>query len=226
MKLPPFDRKGTEPLNRARLAHLASLGLDLENKSVLEVGAGWGKLTHFFEGRGCRVLSTEGRLHNIAVNLDLHPWREGRVIHADLLVEDSHDWWGLFDIVFCYGTIYHLSKPAMVLVDLAHACGGLFLLEARVSPVDNGKPNFKKEGDAIDTSMDGTACRPARDWLMAEMRKHYPFVYITRTQPDDPEFVLEWPASELDVRAVFVASRQELDLPTLSPVLLNQQGRQ
>ena len=35
-------------LNEARLRHLASLGLLLEGKTVLEVGAGIGLLTHFF----------------------------------------------------------------------------------------------------------------------------------------------------------------------------------
>jgi len=225
MKVNPFDREGTKNLNIARLAHLSSLGLDIEGRSVLEVGSGFGKLTHFFEERNCQIFSTEGRPGNVAVNIARHPWRAGRVTHVDLLSSGSHDGMGSFDIVFCYGTIYHLSNPAAMLDDLDYACNDLFLLESRVSPVDNGLPNFKDEGDAINTSMDGVACRPARDWLMAEMRKHFPFVYITRTQPDDPEFVLEWPASEPDVRAVFVASRTELNLPALSPELLMRQTK-
>ena len=225
MRVNPFDREGTNRLNQARLAHLSSLDLGLYGKTVLEVGSGFGKLTHFFEEQGCRILSTEGRPDNVAVNLARHPWRKDRVVHIDLLIEGSHDHLGPFDIVFCYGTIYHLSNPAIVLADLARTCGDLLLLESRVSPVDNGLPNFKPEGDAINTSMDGTACRPARDWLMAEMRKHFPFVYITQTQPDDPEFVLEWPAPEPDARAVFVASRQGLDLPVLLPSLPGKQTK-
>ena len=47
-------------INRVRQEHLASLGLELHGKSVLEVGAGIGLHTDFFEERGCDVLSTDG----------------------------------------------------------------------------------------------------------------------------------------------------------------------
>lgn len=45
--------------NARRQEHLATLGLDLGNKSVLEVGAGIGDHTQFFLDRGCKVLCTE-----------------------------------------------------------------------------------------------------------------------------------------------------------------------
>ena len=45
---------------KARLDHLASLNLDISEKSVLEVGAGIGLLTGFFEDRGCSILSLKG----------------------------------------------------------------------------------------------------------------------------------------------------------------------
>ena len=42
-------------INHARQDHLAALGLDLQAKRVLEVGAGIGLHTEFFEKRGCEV---------------------------------------------------------------------------------------------------------------------------------------------------------------------------
>ena len=47
-------------INQARQSHLASLGLDLANKRVLEVGAGIGLHTPFFRERGCEVTVTDG----------------------------------------------------------------------------------------------------------------------------------------------------------------------
>src|SRR5882762_4963062 len=52
-------------INAARQAHLASLGLELEHKQVLEVGAGIGLHTPFFLERGCKVLVTDGNPENV-----------------------------------------------------------------------------------------------------------------------------------------------------------------
>lgn len=218
-----FDQPHALAINEARLKHLVSLGLDLENKTVLEVGAGIGRLTHFFEKRGCDVISTEGRPGNIAENLRRHPWR--KVQKADLMVPGSHDHFRKFDVVFCYGVLYHVADPASVLDDLAQVCKGLFLLETRVFPKDNNRVHQRREKDKIDQSLDGRGCRPARNWLMAELRKHYKFVYVTRAQPNHHEFALKWPSERQKVRAVFVASRDELDLPTLSDELPMRQKR-
>ena len=46
--------------------HLASLGLSLEGRRVLEVGAGVGHLSGFFLERGCDLVVTEGRPENVA----------------------------------------------------------------------------------------------------------------------------------------------------------------
>ena len=45
--------------NARRQEHLASLGLDLRHKSVLELGAGVGDHTVFFLDRDCVVTSVE-----------------------------------------------------------------------------------------------------------------------------------------------------------------------
>src|ERR1700689_2103588 len=50
--------------NARRLEHLASLGLDLHGRSVLELGAGIGDHTTFFLDRDCSVVSVEPRPEN------------------------------------------------------------------------------------------------------------------------------------------------------------------
>jgi hypothetical protein len=53
-------------LNAARLAHLAALDLPMDGGTVLEVGAGVGRLTGFFIGRGCSVVVTEARVESVS----------------------------------------------------------------------------------------------------------------------------------------------------------------
>ncbi len=92
-------------INQARQQHLAGLGLDLEAKRVLEVGAGIGLHTGFFEERGCDVLSTDANPVNAAEMLRRYPHRKIGVLDLDrpIALADL----GRFDIVYCYGTLYH-----------------------------------------------------------------------------------------------------------------------
>jgi sulfatase maturation enzyme AslB (radical SAM superfamily)/SAM-dependent methyltransferase len=218
-----FDSEVAVGINRARLDHLASLGLDLTNRTVLEVGAGVGQLTGFFERLGCEVMSTEARPENVAEALRRFPHRAGKVEVADLSEVGSHARFGGFDIVFCYGTLYHLSDPALCLAELAPRCREVLLLETCVSSVDNGQINPMSEPAATrNNSCHGSGCRPGRDWIMQELKKHFPHVYVSALQPDFPDFQLNWPCPEQAgglVRAVFVASRNPITLPTLTPHL-------
>ena len=68
--LPPgdvecFDAPDALSINRARLSNLESLGLPLQDKSVLDVGCGVGHLAQFFVERQCRVVCLDARAENI-----------------------------------------------------------------------------------------------------------------------------------------------------------------
>jgi predicted O-methyltransferase YrrM len=214
-----FDSDGALAINRARQDHLASLGLDLAGRSVLEVGAGVGWHTGFFERLGCSILTTDARPENVAETLQRFPYRTGHVEVADLSVPGSHVRFGDFDIIYCYGTLYHLREPALCLQDLACRCRGLLLLETCVYPSDNGQINLVAEqASNPNQSFQGIGCRPGRDWIRQELLKHFPHVYVSVTQPAFPDFVLEWPAlpkQDTNFRAIFVASRVPLALATL-----------
>lgn len=222
-----FDSPSATQINKARLDHLESLGLPLPGKTVLEVGAGIGKLTSFFETQGCRIVSTDARPDNVHINRLRHPKRT--VYIADLNIPGSHDDLGGFDIVFCYGTLYHLENPALAIANLAPFCKDLFLLETCVHHADNNEINPVNElTTAHDQSFHGKGCRPARNWFMHELKKYFPFVYVSSTQPDHDEYPLVWPndsASGRLSRAVFVGSRTSLSLPTLQETLPSVQVR-
>src|SRR6266540_6367515 len=53
--------------NARRQEHLASLGIPVAGRSVLEVSAGIGDHSHYFLDRGCQLTITEAREENLRV---------------------------------------------------------------------------------------------------------------------------------------------------------------
>ena len=214
----------------ARLRHLASLKLDPQicGRSVLEVGAGVGDLTGFFADRGCRVLATDVRQENVDVMRERFAG-SGRVRPAVLDLEriaaggvQQHD------IVFCYGVLYHLERPAEAIKSLSRLCREMIVIETCVSFGDHEAINLIGE-NAADPSQAarGTGCRPTRPWMLARLAEHFKYVYMPVTQPSHPEFPLDWsagnPGSMLH-RAVFIGSREPVANPRLEATLLTYQG--
>ena len=219
-----FESRDALHLNRARLDHLASLDLDVDRKRVLEVGAGIGLLTGFFEARGCRVLSTEPRAENLAEMRRRFPHRDVRPLDLDRDRDLSGI--GPFDIAFCYGTLYHLAKPREALEALASAAD-LLLLETCLTPGAHVDVHLVREGPSHNQAIAGVGCRPTRAWVMETLRALWGHAYTTIDQPDHPDFETDWlvPYKHGNHRAVFVASRAPLSCPKLTETLPDRQER-
>lgn len=205
-------------INARRLEHLATLGLPLAGRRVLEVGAGPGDLTSFFLDRGCSVHATDARAELLAVLAKQHAGRS--VTTAVLDLDAPGEFAGEpFDVAFCYGLLYHLGDPTGAIAYLASACRGMLLLESCVSYGDGEALNPVEEDARYKSqAVSGRGCRPTRGWYWARLRAHFPFVYAPATQPAHEEFPLDWTRdanrSPLK-RAVFVASRTPIDHPLM-----------
>ena len=188
-------------INKARLDHLRSLQLDISGQTVLEVGAGIGLHTSFFEGLGCDVLSTDGREENEVVSL------------------------GQFDIVFCYGALYHLSTPEASLQALSDVCRNMILLETRVTPGLHNAAHLVRENISFNSALRTVACRPTRPWVMEKLEQYWGYAYVSEKQPRHQDFQLDWvvPPDVLTHRAVFVGSKKPLDNPSLLDSLPDRQ---
>jgi len=217
-----FSEPGYMAHNKARQDHLASLGLPLKNKSVLELGAGIGDHTPFFLDRGCTVTITDGRPDNVKQIKNRFPASDVFTLNVER--PDIYFHAPFFDIVYCYGLLYHTKEPFRILPTIAEWCGGLLLLETCVSPSD---PHSIKEEDAQDPrcALDGIGSRPNREAVWRTLGRLLPYVYIPTTQPDHDEFPLDWTDPKGECRAVFVASRTPLENPLLSDQLLMKQTR-
>jgi SAM-dependent methyltransferase len=221
--LSPFYSEDYQRHDAARLGHLASLGLPLERRSVLEVGSGPGGHTGFYLDRGCTLLATDARPACLEALHKRHPRASTAVVDWNFPPEDL----GAFEVVHCYGILYHLQYPQQALDALARACSDLMVLETCVAPGSANQLVIGREDARNPTqSFTGWACRPTRLWVFEQLRQRFPFVYSTRTQPNHPEFPTDWTLSyriNQLIRGVFVASRRELPPAALIDQLLDGQ---
>ena len=213
-----FSEPGYLEINRARLEHLESIldsCVDVRGRSVLELGAGVGDLTAPFMLRGGKVTTTDARPEHVAA------LRERWPAALALQLDACNPAWqsASFDVVSCYGLLYHLDRPLSALSWMAESCSGVLLLETCVSRGDETQVFFFAE-EAADprNSVRGLGCRPTRSWIWETLTDLFEHVYAAVEQPAHPEFPLDWSAPPADgnVRAVFVASRSPLASPLLT----------
>jgi SAM-dependent methyltransferase len=201
-----------------RLEHLASLNLPISRSTVLEVGAGIGELTSFFLDRECKVVATDARVDSLTSLKAKLPELDARVLDLEnpgtTLGDDE-----IFDLVFCYGVLYHLSRPAEAIRYMASHTGKMMILETRVSP---GSGEFfhpyPENRDQPSQALSGQGCRPTRDWIFNRLRDNFAFVYMPITQPHRPNFITDWSRKYDDdavLNAIFIGAHCELTHPAL-----------
>jgi SAM-dependent methyltransferase len=208
--------------NQRRQEHLASLGLNLTDKRVLELGAGIGDHTTFFTDRGCSVISIEPRPENCRLfRANMASLGISSPDPVDLIESSFEGAEDLaleaFDVVYAYGVLYHLTDPARGLAFMARHCAGILLLETCVSFGSEQAINLVAEGGPSQ-AITGTGCRPTRTWVWSHLSELFPYVYATATQPAHPEFPLNWHSAlsnESFTRSVFAAAQWPIDNPLL-----------
>lgn len=219
-----FDSPGALAINQARMAHLDSLQLPLAGKRVLDAGCGVGHLARFFVDRGCQVTCVDARQENVDSLRSRYPDLDAHTVNVEA---DSLISLGRFDIVFCYGLLYHLENPVAALRNFEQVCDGILLLETVVS--DHVEPVLRLIDEPAETpnqALGGLAGRPSPAFVaMALTRVGYRYVYAPKLPPDHPDFQFAW-GNNLEfsrdghlLRCIFVGSHQPLDNSALSLLL-------
>jgi hypothetical protein len=208
-------------INDARIKHADSLGLLQPGMTVLEVGAGVGDHTLYLLSKGCKVTATDARTENLIALESACPQARAMRLNLDagpLPMSPRHD------LVYCYGTLYHLCNPSAAIQFMA-AQGRMLMLETCVSYGVDYNLVLGDEDPADPTqSFGGRGCRPTRTWVFVELCRNYQHVYSTLTQPSHKDFPTDWTQRTVDIpRAVFVASHEPLDNALLFHGLLDKQ---
>jgi len=196
------------------MEHLESLGLPFQGKSVLEVGCGVGHFTKWLLETmkvAPPIVCVDGRAENIAeLKRRVPEHAEGFVIDLD------HDGdIGLrFDIVFCYGLLYHLENPLLVLRKLATVCAGVLLMESIVAGETGRTLTLMDEPSHVQNQgLTPLAQWPSRDWIEHVLRTLGFHVYRT-PPPQHPDFT----GGSSIQRVVLIGSREPLDNSKLTEV--------
>ncbi|CAE8581030.1 unnamed protein product [Polarella glacialis] len=216
-------------LNMRQLEHLATLGLPLAGRSVLELGARSGQLTSFFTDRGCKVTVVEPRHGNLLL---LRKKLAKRLMFPDpsrvtLLSMDLEKDMpaGQWDVVFCYGLLYHLARPQEFLDRLAAQVGDILILETVVAW--NSSYWSDEDPRALSMGLASRVQRLSRRAIFEILKSRFPHTYVPRSQPSHSSYPTDWGSEEPPSRprAVFIASRRPLMKDSASSSLLTQLPR-
>ena len=218
-----FDDDAADRINAARMAFIRRLPLELQGKRVLDVGAGVGHFARLYADCGARVVAIEGRADNVRLLQARHPDIEA---HVGDIQEASLDGLGRFDVVHCFGLLYHLDSPVAALRRLERVCDEVLLLETMICDAAAALTVLVDESRSVNQALAGLGCRPSPSFVaLALNRVGFPCVYGAATPPDHPDFQFDW-RNDLSVardghglRCVFVASRRPIISPDLHPLI-------
>ena len=216
---PLFDQPFYTAITDARLAHLATLELPLEGRSVIDVGCGIGRLSEFFVERGCDVLCVDGREENISRLRRNYPDRRAAVVDVEGDELLAH---GEFDVFFCYGLLYHLAEPFGFLRRAAQVCRELMVIETCICDAEEHVSFLVRDPPDPTMALEEIGSRPSPSYIAAALRAGgFEHVYSPRESPDHPDFRyrrlndLSYFRDGHALRDIFVAARQPLDSPAL-----------
>lgn len=217
-----FDREHFRTFNAARLKHLASLELPVDGKRVLDLGCGPGDLAQFFVARGCDVVCVDARQENINKLSRQYPDLQAHVADVETAALDVL---GTFDVVFCYGLLYHLENPIAALRKIRKACTSLLFLETIVCDHYLPVVRLVKEPALVTQSLHRLGSRPSSSYVIKAL-KHvgFGFVYVPKKPPAHPDFQfkrqdnLDWYRRDGLLRGIFIASMQQIRSRTLRSV--------
>jgi FkbM family methyltransferase len=224
LKLTPFDQKEYRRLIEARGETIQSVvkklkpALGLSN--ALDAGCGVGFFSQTLAECGLRVCGFDGRAENVA---------EARRRFPDLQFEqlDVQDRGvlqiGRFDLVLCFGLIYHLENPLLAIRNLREMTQKCLLLESMCLPEEKSSMLLRAEPRQEDQSLTDVACYPSEASLVKMLyRAGFAFVYRVVALPDHDDF--RETAEHARRRTVLVASALPVDVAGFRLFLEPQEG--
>jgi SAM-dependent methyltransferase len=220
---PIFDMDFYKAITDARLQHLESLSLPLSGKSLIDVGCGIGRFSTSLEKQGADVFCVDGRVENIEKLKELYPSRKCAVVDVESSDLLEH---GNFDVVFCYGLLYHLSDPYGFIKNASKICGEMMIIETCIMDATDPMVRLVPEDSRNATqSLRPMGCRPSPSYVNTILEESgFEFIYKPVTLPAHPQFKykLTNDYSYLKqghlIRDIFIASRIKISTDLLRPI--------
>jgi SAM-dependent methyltransferase len=182
---------------------------ELALQTAMDLGCGVGYFSSLLQEMGFQVTATDARAENIAEARSRFPDIDFRVADAeDSALVDL----GTFDLVLCFGLLYHLENPFKAIRNLRALTGKVLLLESMA--VDNDQPFLLllDEPEGEDQSLRAVSFYPS-EGAMIKMayRAGFSYVYRFADLPNHEDFRADTGRSR--ARTVIAASVPALTSP-------------
>jgi FkbM family methyltransferase len=185
-----FDQPHYEALNVSRAGAAQEVLLNLKDQlhleTALDVGCGLGHFSESLRSIGFRVTAVDGRRQNVEEASRRHPDIEFHTLDVE---SPAFLDLGKFDLVFCFGLLYHLENPFRVLRNLHALTSKLLLAESMVYPGSKPQMDLVDEGGTEDQGLLQIAFYPTEACLVKLMYgAGFTNVYRSARMPDHPHF--------------------------------------
>jgi SAM-dependent methyltransferase len=212
-----FDLQHYELLNRARgdvvTRLLAELQPALNLRTAIDVGCGFGHFSGLLRSLGFDVTAIDGRAENAAQARRRYP-------DVNFIVANAEDLLSLelpcFDLVLCFGLLYHLENPFRVIRNLHALTQKILLVEGICVPGEKPFMELLDECAIEDQGLNFVAFYPSEACLVKMLyRSGFPFVYLFKRLPEHP--VYRQSVTRKRERTLLLASKVALTAPGLVP---------
>jgi tRNA (mo5U34)-methyltransferase len=188
--LTPFDQKEYRQLNEARGKTIERavnrLKPTLELSTAVDAGCGVGFFSQTLAECGLNVCGFDGRGENVTEarrRFPHIPFEQGDVEEKKILEL------GRFDLVLCFGLLYHLENPLLAIRNLRGLTEKCLLLESVCLPEGKTSMLLREEPRQDDQSLSDLAWYPSESSLVKMLyRAGFGKVYRAIPLPDHEDF--------------------------------------
>jgi tRNA (mo5U34)-methyltransferase len=206
-----FDRPHYRSLDRSRIDLLRGLLGEWKRQlglgTAIDVGCGVGHFSSLLQELGFRTVALDGRQDNAEEARRRAP---GVKVHVADVEDPAIQQFGTFDLVLCFGLLYHLENPFRSIRNLRELTGKVLVIESMC--IDEGEPalHLRDEGPTEDQGLRHIAFYPTEACLVKMLyRAGFPAVYRLTRLPDHADFHAS--AARRRVRTMLVAARVPLE---------------
>jgi tRNA (mo5U34)-methyltransferase len=216
--VPIFDQSHYDSLNQARgdvvrtvLASVASLR---PMRTAIDVGCGFGYFSGLLSSLGFAVTAVDGREENVREAQRRFPVISSQVFNAE---DPALRSLGQFDLVFCFGLLYHLENPFLAIRHLRAICSDFMLVESVIYQSSETIMGLVDEESHDDQGLNYVAFYPTENCLIKMFYKSgFPFVYRMTSKPQHSEYHAARDSKK--VRTMLAASFSQVDSDALELV--------
>jgi SAM-dependent methyltransferase len=213
-----FDHQHYDALNSSRGTVVSRLLSELKEplslSTTIDVGCGLGHFCGLLKSLGLNVLGVDGRRQNVEEAQRRFPDIPFRECDAqDPTLCDL----GQFDLVFCFGLLYHLENPLLTIRHLHAMTAKLLLIESVIFPGEDPIMALVDEGPTEDQGLNHFAFYPTEACLIKMLyRSGFSNVYGFTSQPIHPEYHVG--ENLRRTRTILAASVRSVQSALLQPV--------